>query len=920
MSSAPSRRTDSAKGTRWAWGRHIGKGSFGDVFLAWEEGKEQAFAVKVVRLKSDEKLDNCKSLLKEVEVMKGAGQHKRIVHCIDALFDSRGMLCIVMEYMGGGAFGSFLRAAKSPLRPHIAAKCIRQVVEGMAYLHKRHIYHRDLKGDNILIKAVESCGTPLLKICDFGNSKMRNDKMMDSLISTLSDANGQTTALTVSGTALWMAPEMIQAAKHSNGYSPSKADIWALGIVACEILNRGKTPWPTYEHPVQALFDIGQWNGGKGGKDLPPNAPSGVDKECRDFIASCLRVKSEDRLGADQLLRHRYLRDVDPDPESGLTSSEDSSVSSTSPRQTEERVNEHSVLFPVRSAEVLQVLCSRLTKGKNNEAAAHAKTVASPNLTQTEEWTTQSCITPPDSPPQPPLDGPRVEIATTMTTTGRTAIHSTSSTTATTATSSSSATSAASTVAASPGEKAADTSFYTEYEEEGEEEYEEEEEEEHGEHAVDSEGESIYDEEDEADNANVHMTDLVNASRARSKAADEAEAKDFLETDEEADTEDEEEADFLRSLGREGSEEEEEEDEEDEEDEEGELGLDDDRGRAAASAAYHHRQQHHPHHTHHQGGYYDRRRSTPSQHQDPRTYYPRVVQRPSLGGSLSGSQLNSSIGSGSLSRSTYGVPPPQQAPRTPTTPSVGDVQIGPIAGQSECPLKARCVAAARNPQKERLVYIVGAGGGGSYSECGSGECSPSSTTTQQQHQGGYGESPRSGGGSSHGKTSPLALGPLAPPPVMRRSSNPPSTPGVASYGHREEQQLYSPYTPVDRRTSSFGQQPTPQQQQQQQPRSGSAPKSPLTGSIRVHFGGPESPHSPHANSGTPSPTLSGGRKSGEEGAAPLSPRSASQARWSGKATTPPTKTRVRNLSRVFDPSAPPPEVPPFHPTKGGVMV
>eukprot|EP00754_Rhynchopus_humris_P005793 Rhum_TRINITY_DN12867_c2_g1::Rhum_TRINITY_DN12867_c2_g1_i1::g.54849::m.54849 len=478
MSSAPNRRTDSAKGTRWAWGRHIGKGSFGDVFLAWEEGKEQAFAVKVVRLKSDEKLDNCKSLLKEVEVMKGAGQHKRIVHCIDALFDSRGMLCIVMEYMGGGAFGSFLRAAKSPLRPHIAAKCIRQVVEGMEYLHKRHIYHRDLKGDNILIKAVESCGTPLLKICDFGNSKMRNDKMMDSLISTLSDANGQTTALTVSGTALWMAPEMIQAAKHSNGYSPSKADIWALGIVACEILNRGKTPWPTYEHPVQALFDIGQWNGGKGGKDLPPNAPSGVDKECRDFIACCLRVKSEDRLGADKLLRHRYLRDVDPDPEPGLTSSEDSSVSSTSPRQTEERVNEHSVLFPVRSAEVLQVLCSRLTKGKNNEPAANAKAPASPNLTQTEEWTTQSCITPPDSPPQPPLDGPRVEIATTMTTTGRSAIHSTSSTTATTATSSSSATSAASTVAASPGEKAADTSFYTEYEEEGEEEYEEEEEEE----------------------------------------------------------------------------------------------------------------------------------------------------------------------------------------------------------------------------------------------------------------------------------------------------------------------------------------------------------------------------------------------------------------------------------------------------------
>ncbi|NWI28732.1 STK35 kinase, partial [Sula dactylatra] len=73
-------------------------------------------------------------------------------------------------------------------------------------LHKNHIVHRDLKPDNILI--TEKSGTPVLKVADFGLSKV---------------CAGLTAR--ACGSDFYMAPEVWE------GHYTAKADIFALGII-----------------------------------------------------------------------------------------------------------------------------------------------------------------------------------------------------------------------------------------------------------------------------------------------------------------------------------------------------------------------------------------------------------------------------------------------------------------------------------------------------------------------------------------------------------------------------------------------------------------------------------------------------------------------------------------------------------------
>ena len=376
----------------WEWGRLLGKGSYGDVFLAWEAGKADAYAVKVVRLHRGMGLDKCSEFLKEVGIMRKMGQHDRIVNCVGSMFDERGMLCIVMEYMGGGPLGAHLRS--SDALPNItAAKCMKQILEGLKHLHANSIYHRDLKGDNILIKHLYTCGTPVLKIADFGNSKVRETQVRDSVISSL---NNTTHADTVAGTALWMAPEVIRAAKNADGYSAAKSDVWSLGIVHCEVLNQGKTPWPSYEHPVQALFDIAQFDGGEEGKGLPPKVPVNLEKQCADFMAHCLRVNTQHRPSAATLLQHPYLNKIDPRPVGTLDIKYDSSP----PLKEHEKISDTSKLFPVETPMRLSILCK--SAGVDLDAGVEKRELAEPDFIQTSTWTEISTgsveLTPPVSP------------------------------------------------------------------------------------------------------------------------------------------------------------------------------------------------------------------------------------------------------------------------------------------------------------------------------------------------------------------------------------------------------------------------------------------------------------------------------------------------------------------------------------------
>ncbi|KAJ9448464.1 Mitogen-activated protein kinase kinase kinase A [Diplonema papillatum] len=371
---------------QWEWGRFLGRGSYGSVFLAFQKTDKKRIprAVKVFDMKEDFQVPaQCTSLLREVKVMKSIPGHPNVVECFGSMFDQRGKLCIVMEFMGGGTLGALLRS-RAQLNERIAAMCVRQVVEGVTHLHKQKIFHRDLKGDNILVHHIPDgdllgplLTAPQLKLADFGNSKMKAEEISQSLVAT--------TAKTVAGTALWMAPEVIRAAQLTKGYSPAKADVWSVGIVACEILQQGRAPWPEFDNAVQALFTIGQWNGGKSGNSLPPESPSNINKECRDFLNQCMVVKAERRPAAEALLRHKWIASVAPPTPHDLTH-DDLGDATT---------HETTCLRPVSDPKVLQKLCLQAgvieaaRKKKSDREDGHNSALES-------LWTNTSMTPPPE--------------------------------------------------------------------------------------------------------------------------------------------------------------------------------------------------------------------------------------------------------------------------------------------------------------------------------------------------------------------------------------------------------------------------------------------------------------------------------------------------------------------------------------------
>lgn len=163
---------------------------------------------------------------------------------------------------------------------------VRQILNGLAYLHSCDIIHRDIKGANIL---VDNKGG--VKISDFGISKRVEASTV--LGTRASGGTGHMHRPSMQGSVYWMAPEVVRREAHTE-----KADIWSLGCLVVEMFI-GAHPFPDCSQ-LQAIFAIGSnW--------ARPPAPEHASKDATAFLDMTFQVDFKKRPSAEDLLKSQFL-------------------------------------------------------------------------------------------------------------------------------------------------------------------------------------------------------------------------------------------------------------------------------------------------------------------------------------------------------------------------------------------------------------------------------------------------------------------------------------------------------------------------------------------------------------------------------------------------------------------------------------
>ncbi|KAH9495254.1 hypothetical protein Btru_016195 [Bulinus truncatus] len=202
----------------WEKGEKIGTGRFSIVYKAKVFIHTNALDMAVKQIKTNEE-SNQKAADTELDALSKLS-HERIVKyygCCAVEFN----LNIFMEYMPLGSLKCYIRK-KGALDEDLVHFFTRQLLEGILYLHKQRVIHRDIKSDNILMSDDRG-----VKLADFGLCKLFGEF-----------SKASTTGV---GTSNYMAPERFRDDKYSY-----PVDIWSLGCVVLEMLT-GESPFSTME-------------------------------------------------------------------------------------------------------------------------------------------------------------------------------------------------------------------------------------------------------------------------------------------------------------------------------------------------------------------------------------------------------------------------------------------------------------------------------------------------------------------------------------------------------------------------------------------------------------------------------------------------------------------------------------------------
>ena len=213
--------------------------------------------------------ENISSIEGEINLLKNL-DHLNIVKYIECI-RTKTHINLVLEYVENGSLHQMVKQS-GKMGEHLVFIFVKQILEGLAYLHNQGIIHRDIKGANLLLTK-----NGVVKLADFGYSILNDKNKVNSIV----------------GTACFMAPEVIE----QKGNISPKCDIWSLGSTIVQLLT---TRPPYYEfEPMAAMFRIVT-------DDCPP-LPTGISDHLKNFLLKCFTKDPAKRPSAKELLQHPWI-------------------------------------------------------------------------------------------------------------------------------------------------------------------------------------------------------------------------------------------------------------------------------------------------------------------------------------------------------------------------------------------------------------------------------------------------------------------------------------------------------------------------------------------------------------------------------------------------------------------------------------
>ncbi|XP_051926157.1 death-associated protein kinase 2 isoform X1 [Hippocampus zosterae] len=261
-------------------GEVLGSGHFGEVRRLRELATGTYWAGKFVKLRKT----SC-SLLglersrveQEVEVIQ-ALRHPNIIALKD-VFESRAEVVLILEIVSGGELFDFI-AEKEILMEDDAIEFMKQILDGLGFMHGKNICHFDLKPENIMLSDKGS-PHPNIKLIDFGLAHQ-----------FLPGEEYKST----SGTPQYIAPEVI------NGEALATAtDMWSIGVITYILLS-GMSPFQgnTDEDTLRNVLALAY--------EFDPQCFSTTSCTAKDFIQKLLVKNPNDRLTAKECLLHPWIK------------------------------------------------------------------------------------------------------------------------------------------------------------------------------------------------------------------------------------------------------------------------------------------------------------------------------------------------------------------------------------------------------------------------------------------------------------------------------------------------------------------------------------------------------------------------------------------------------------------------------------